>query len=239
MPVLSKYVNPGDRVDICLARQKGDENPQYRTRVFDVVSDDEIKLNMPMEGSRLVLLTTGREYEMCFFTSSGLFQCNGIVRDRYKSNNVFVVTLELTTGLRKFQRREYYRLNCILEMKCTELDENQEKQFNENVEFLDADVVMENGIIVDISGGGIRYISGRRFPKDTKVFFRFNLMVGARPVEFKVVGTILESELIPNRAGAYQNRVMFLKMGAEERECIIRYIFEEERKIRRKESGNS
>lgn len=240
MPVLTRFVKPGDRVDVSRAR-KGDnasrETPQYRTRVYDVVSDDVIKLNMPMEGSRLVLLNAGMEYELCFFTSSGLFQCYAVVTDRYKSNNVVVATLELSSGLRKFQRREYYRLNCVLDMKCTAIDAEQEMQFDNHVEFVGTDFVMKDGIIKDISGGGIRFVTKTFYPKDTKIYFSFSLNINKKPTEFRTLGVVLSSREIPDRPGEYENRVQFTSIKPDEREVIIRYIFEEERRIRRKENG--
>ena len=239
MPVLTKFINPGDKVDISKAHVSGNGDSegkkQHRTRVYDVVSDDEIKLNMPMDGMKLVLLTVGMEYELCFYTDNGLYQCNAVVRDRYKSNNVFVVTMELTTGLHKFQRREYYRLNCVLDMKCTELDEEERQSFSSPVEFLETDFTMDDGVIVDISGGGVRFVSKVMYEVGTTVLFSFNLGIGTKDVNFKLFGRILMSRPIENRTGDYENRVQFMDVPPEDREAIIRFIFEEERKIRRKE----
>ena len=239
MPVLSRFVKPGDRVDVSrISHGEGKDIPQYQTRVFDIVSDDDIKINMPMEGSKLVLLTIGMEYQLCFFTAAGLYQCTAVVKDRYKSNNIVVASLDLTSGLRKFQRREYYRLNCILDMKCTDINAQQELDFDNHVEFFDTDFVMKDGVIVDISGGGIRFVSKTHYERDTKIYFIFNLNIANRPMEFRTLGVILESKSIDNRPGEYENRVQFINIQADERETIIRYIFEEERKIRRKENGN-
>ncbi len=238
MPVLTSYVHPGDKVDVTINRTKDDggtEKRQLRTVVFDISSDDELKLNMPMDGGKLVLLSVGTEYELCFYTENGLFQCVAVVRERYKSNNVFVVAMELTQGLRKYQRREYYRLNCVLDMKCTEIDEDDVQRFSNRVEFLETDFTMQDGIIVDISGGGIRFLSRNRYETDMSIFFSFGLVVGGRDTDFMAVGRILVSEPLENRPGEYVNRVQFVNMGADDRESIIRYIFEEERRIRRKE----
>ncbi len=239
MPVLSRFVKPGDRVDVSRIRKNDSMDvTQYQTRVFDIVSDDEIKINMPMDGSRLILLTIGQEYQLCFFTSAGLYQCTAVVKDRYKSGNIVVASLELTGGLRKFQRREYFRLNCILDMKCTDIDAQQELDFDNHVEFFDTDFVMKDGVIVDISGGGIRFTSKVHYEPETKIYFVFYLNIANRPVEFKTLGIILQSRPIANRPGEFENRVQFVNMQADDRETIIRYIFEEERKMRRKENGN-
>lgn len=240
MAVLSKFVVPGDKVEIMpLRRAKTAEDiPHYMTRVYDVRSDDEIMLNMPFEDGRLVLLSVGAEYNLSFYTSQGLYQCDAVVKERYKSKNVFVVNFELTTALRKFQRREYFRLNCILDMNCTEVDQEAVSQFKNHVEFFGADFTMNNGTIVDISGGGIRFVSKVKYEKGTHMYFTFKLSIAGQDVEFKAIGKIIASEERQNRSGEFENRVQFVDVDSEDREIIIKYIFEEERKIRRKEKND-
>lgn len=236
MPVLTKLIGPGDKVDV-IWREKGSDGGkvQHRTRVFDVVSDDEIKLNMPIVGTKIVLLSIGVQYELCFYTATGLYQCYAEVKDRYKSNNVFVVSMELTTAVRRFQRREYYRLNTILDLKYAMLNEETYNLFmeDENNQAIGLDLIY--GIIVDISGGGVRFISKTEYKPGDKLFLNFSLNIGGKTVEFKTIGIVLDCNKVENKPGDYQNRVKYVKITNDSREKIIRYIFEEERKLRRKE----
>lgn len=237
MAVLSKFVVPGDKVElVSLKRGRNeDEIPHYVTRVYDVRNDDEVMLNMPMENGKLILLSVGAEYSLNFYTSQGLYQCDAVVTERYKSKNVFVVNMELITQLRKFQRREYYRLNCILDMNCKEISQEEIKEFSNHVEFFGADFTMNNGTIVDISGGGIRFVSKVKYEKNMHMYFNFKLEIAGQDVEFKTIGRIISSEKRENRADEFENRVQFVDVDSEDREVIIKYIFEEERKLRRKE----
>ncbi len=241
--MLTDYVIPGDKVE--LTDKKSEERVKngvverktYTSRVYDVISEDEIKVNMPMEGGHLILLPVDSEHDLCFYTKNGLYQCYARVTDRYKSNNVYILSMELTSPLRKFQRREYYRLNCILNMKCRTVDEEEYKQVSEmeDVQFVNTDLTLENGIIVDISGGGARFISGHPYEKDAKILFKFTL--DSR--EYEVIGKVLISNKLEGREGAFQNHVQFVNINDKERESIIRFIFEEERRIRKKERGTS
>lgn len=236
MPVLTKLIGPGDKVDVVSIQKNSDgEKVQHKTRVYDVVSDDEIKLNMPIVGTRIVLLSMGAQYELCFYTASGLYQCIAVVKDRYKSNNVFVVTLELTTAVRRFQRREYFRLNTVLDMKYAKLDEETYSKFSteEGAEATTLDT--QFGMIVDISGGGVRFVSKKQYEPGDKLFINFSLNIAGKPMEFHMIGLVLISAPIDNKPGDFQNRVKYIKISNDQREKIIRYIFEEERKIRRKE----
>ena len=245
--MLSDHVIPGDKVDLTEVKSEERiagsgviERKTYSSRVYDIVSEDEIQVNMPFIDGHIVLLEIGDDYDLCFYSGNGLYQCYARVTDRYKANNVYVLCLELTSPLRKFQRREYYRLNCILNMKCREVGDKEYddmKMKQNDVSFINTDLILEDGVIVDISGGGAKFISDRKFDRDTKILFMFNLNIGGRLTEYEVIGRIILSEEMEGRPGEYRNHVQFVNIKDRDREGIIRYIFEEERKIRRKESG--
>ena len=86
----------------------------YQSRVLQILSEDTLEISMPMEQTRLILLPVDSEYDMIFFEENSLYQCFARIIDRYKSNNVYVLVMELTSNLRKYQRREYYRFSCAL-----------------------------------------------------------------------------------------------------------------------------
>ena len=239
--MISKYVNVGDRVDIETVStdlsETQTERRIYRSQVFDIDSEDRIRVQMPIEQGRVVLIPVDEEYNLCFYTPSGLFQCLGRVAGRFKSDNIFVLEFDLTTDIRKYQRREYYRLNCVLNMKSTMITDNDVIHFDEKVHFIDTDLTFDNGTMVDISGGGARFISKVKYPKDSNIFFTFELYVNDALTSYKLIGRVLLSQEIQGRTGEYEHRVKFINIMNDDRESIIKYIFEEERKIRRREKG--
>ena len=54
---------------------------------------------------------------------------------------------------------------------------------------------------------------------------------------YSLVGRVLSVEELENRPGVYEHRVQYVNMDVDEREEIIKYIFNEERKNRHKEKG--
>lgn len=92
---------------------------------------------MPMEKTKIILLPVGAEYDLYFYTPNGVYQCRAKVADRGKKNNVFVLTMELTSNLSKDQRREFYRFSCALKMDSRALGE-------EEMELLERDGMMED-----------------------------------------------------------------------------------------------
>ena len=238
--MISKYINVGDRIDIEAIVRGTDtatEKKMYKSQVFDFESEDRIKIAMPMEQGRLILLPVDEEYNLCFYTPNGLYQCIGRVADRYKSDNIFVLVMDLVTDLRRYQRREYYRLNCVLDMKSTMINQQDVSSLSEKVHFIDTDLTFDNGTMVDISGGGARFSSRVKYPKDCNILFAFDLFVNDRLTSYKLLGKVLLSQEIEGRDGEYEHRIMFVNIMNDDRESIIKYIFEEERKIRRREKG--
>lgn len=240
--MISKYVSIGDKLDLETIEGLMDPemNPNlgkktYKSQIYDIVSEDQIKIAMPMEQGKVILLPVDGEYNVCFYTQTGLYQCLGRIIDRYKSDNVFVLVVELTTDLRKYQRREYYRLNCVLDMKSREVTEGDVGMFSERVRFVDTDITFNNGIVVDISGGGARFISKVRYPQGTNILFVFSLYVSGALNEYKLIGKVLLSEELENRDGEYEHRIQFVNIMNDDRESIIRYIFEEERRNRHRQ----
>lgn len=239
--MISKYLQVGNRLDIETIG-KTDENGEitrktYRSELYDIDSEDTIKIAMPMEQTKIILLPVDAQYSLCFYTANGLYQCVARVVDRYKSNALFVLVMELETDLQKYQRREYYRLNCVLDMKSRVLDESEKGSNSEKVEFLDTDLTFDNGTMVDISGGGARFISKVPYEIGSLIRFTFSLFVNGSMTEYKLVGKVLRSKPIENRDGQYEHRIQFVNMLNDDRESIIRYIFEEERRLRHRERG--
>ena len=246
--MISDYITPGDRVEVkalnpntVLAHIKSaadeyyDVTQTYRTRVYDLLSEDVVSIEMPTEKTKLILLPVGEDFDLCFYTAKGLYQCYARVRDRYKTSNVYILEMALTTNLRKFQRREYYRFNCVLDMKARGLSHDEEKQITEHeVEFIDTDMLLDDGVIVDISGGGARFISNSKYEVDSLILFKFKLDIDDSSRDYSLIGKVVASDR-PEARDSYENRIKFVGIKNKDRESIIKYIFEEERKIRQRQ----
>lgn len=239
--MISKILKPGDKLEISVISKERDEKGEpikktYTSELYEIVDDNKIHAAMPMEQMKVVLLPVGAEYNLCFYTSNGLYQCMGRVSERFKNNNLFVLSFEFTTGLKRYQRREYYRLNCSLEMKSKAI-EDYGKDENDRLIFMDTDLTFDDGVMVDISGGGARFISGASYEKGSLIRYNFSLFVSGELNEYNLVGKVINSRPLENRAGKYESRIQFIEIVQDERESIIKYIFEEERRIRHRERG--
>ena len=127
--MINKFIKEGDRVELTqvggkvrLAEDGSELRKQYYTKISAITSEDTLELLMPMEKTKLILLPIDAEYNVVVYTEGGLFQCFARVIDRYKADGMFFLAIELTSNLRKYQRREYYRFSCALEMCARNLE---------------------------------------------------------------------------------------------------------------------
>ncbi len=239
--MIEKYVHPGSRVDLQVVRrttQKGDKPEKtYATKIHDILSDDRMEVLMPMEQTKLILLPVEGVYEMYFYTEAGLYQCIGRIIDRYKSNNIYILLIELETNLRKYQRREYYRYSCALDMEARNLSE-EEIGGGENDDFkLAPGMPLKRSIVVDISGGGLRFVSEYKYEKGSHILCKYSLLVKGTVKEYEIVSEILDVRELENKPGSFEHRVRYVNVDSKEREEIIQFIFDEERRKRQKERG--
>lgn len=240
--MLSKLVLPGQKVELQSVDKRTEENTEavkkvYESRVYDVLTEDQLEIVMPMEKAKLILLPVDGEYDLSFYTDAGLYQCFVRILDRYKNNNVYVLVVELTSNLRKHQRREFYRFSCALEMSSRKLELEEVKAVERKEVYLVPGLPVKRSVIVDISGGGLRFVANHKYDIESLIYCTYHLLVGGKNKEYNLVGKILTVKEIESRPGTFEHRVQYINMNVDEREEIIRYIFEEERKHIRQEKG--
>jgi c-di-GMP-binding flagellar brake protein YcgR len=234
--MLTKYIEAGNKLEIQQVDRVKDTNEHkiYETKVYEVISDDRLEILMPMEQSKLILLPVDSEYDLCFTTINGLYQCFARVIDRYKENHIYLLLCELTSNLRKFQRREFYRLSCALNMESRPLEQEEVETFEQDHTLLSPGLPLRRSIVVDISGGGLRFVSNYAYETEMMLQCKYSLSIDGKFKEYDLVGKVLDVIESPNKPGVFEHRVQYVDIDTEDREEIIRFIFEEERKWRKK-----
>lgn len=214
--------------------KESEERKVYRTKVFDVLSEDQLEIMMPIEKGKVVLLQVDGEFDLCFYAENGLYQCYARVLDRYKSNNVYIVVMELTSNLRKHQRREFFRFDCALDMSSRLLEKAEVAAVEQGRSYLLSGRPSMQCVAVDISGGGIRFIADYRYERGSYICCSYTLNVKGQTKQYNLVGKVLSVRELEGKPGTFEHRIQYVNMDVDEREEIIRYIFEEERRQRHK-----
>ncbi len=240
--MIEKFISPGDKLElkstVSVVLPDGTEGVKtYRTSVYDILDDGRLALVMPMEKAKLVLLPVDGEYDVCFFSHGGVYRAGVRIVGRQKISGVYVMIAEMISNLHKYQRREYYRFNCVIDMRAREMTRQETDAFSKGHTCLISENDMTRGVIVDISGGGARFVSRQKFNEDSLILMSFNLPIMESDRPFLLAAKVIYSGGIENRENEYENRVKFEFIDTAAREEIIKYIFDEERKIRKNGKG--
>lgn len=234
--MLSKFISVGDKIELQAVGKWTEEQPAdggklYMSRVHEILSEDTMEIVMPMEKTKLILLPVDGEFDLVIYGETGLYQCFARIVDRYKSNNVYLLAVELTSNLRKHQRREYYRFSCALEMCARNLESTEVEAIENKMPYvLTPGLPLKQSVIVDISGGGLRFLSSQRYEPDSLLYISYYLIKDGGKKKYEIIGKVLSARKLENRQNTFEHRVQYVNMDSNVREEIIKYIFEEERK---------
>lgn len=233
----SEVLRPGERVDLEMIPAFGEteeEKKYYITKIYEIPDDDHIDVLMPMEKTKLLLLEADTEFQAFFYGRKGIYTCGARVAERYREEQFVVASLEITSELKKQQRREYYRYSCVIGMNTRRLTDEEMVQYEttKNSDLLGQPE--DKSVIVDISGGGIRFVTPMAYEKGDLVYCRFLLSTGEQQKIYSCVVKILNSQPVGNHTKNVEYRGEFRYLDDRKREAIIHYIFEEERRMRRR-----
>ncbi|MBQ9767899.1 MAG: PilZ domain-containing protein [Lachnospiraceae bacterium] len=229
------------------------EETVYVSRYLYEKSADEAVVAMPVKAGSVITLEPGEAFQVCFYTSKGLYQCQAMVSDRFYEDGLPVAVIKFRSEFEKLQRRQYYRMECLLNLNFRVVDEeeldellweksnamgltvSEEEELTEKEETTAARYY--EGVALDISGGGVRFNSQFQAQSGDTIALKIAFLSPDAMKLQLLFAKVLTVIPVPNRNGLFEHRVQFTHITNAERESIIRYIFLEERKRRKKESG--
>ena len=211
-------INPmGDLVDV------------YQSEVVLITDKDELKLaiSLPESSSKLLKLSDNTRYQLLIqVTNSGCQFTAEFIRYVRHNEEVLAEFRMLDTG-RFVQKRGFFRFTCLIDMEFLSLD------------FLGDPVTMRlyeagymptmGGIIRDIGGGGIRFISNA----DLDLQFQIEFYIPLAQESLKIKGAVMNKQNMENSEFKYQYRASFADISDTDKEKIIQFIFKEQRKQRK------
>lgn len=243
--MLSDTVKSGDKIKIIFI--EGEENREreasYNSRIVEIMDSNRIKASMPIVNGKYVVLDSLKQYNIEFITKKGMFECQARIVRRFKEKMKFFVVFEIMSELEKLQRREFYRLECVFDIKYRRsLEGNIYAKENED----DQEVALgyekrktpwHAAIVTNISGGGARFNSREALRKGENVLLKMHLKFDDGEGDYEIPAKVIHSAEVPNRPDIFEARVQFTDITTKDREAVIRFVFDEERRIRRRKKG--
>lgn len=244
--MVSNVLRPGDKVEIRILQQiekqkeTGEIPHIYKSRVQELNDDGTIDILMPMEEGKYILLHLGVRFEFVFYSGGNLYKGIGTIQERFKSNNIYMLRIGMKTPLSKLQRREYYRFSCVLEFKYyhitgEQMEMKKEEDILDSLRDEDFFKKEKKGMILDISGGGARFVCDEAVEKGEYLLSVLHLVNEKMDKVYYIRSRVLTSTKLEAPEPKFEHRMEFVNVNNHTREDIIRYIFEEERRLRSSE----
>ena len=233
-------IKPGDKIDIKHLHQNNQNT--YMSGVYDVLEANKIEISIPTFDGKMILFPNGTEFQFYFYSAKSIYTCEAVVLDRYKRGNFLLLLVQLTTPVKKFQRREFYRLECLIDFAYYKIT-NEIAKLETTEDLLDEiskpDYYAEQRLArtKDLSGGGARFITSEPLDIGTKLLVVLPLSNSKVDRKFYLVTEIVSCEPVENMKGRWIVRGRFEYKNKKERDMIVQYVFEEDRMLRKKENG--
>ena len=214
----------------------------YISQFVQWEKDNVASIVVPTYKGHFLPVTIDAIYELHFLAKSGLYRCRGKVISRGKVGNIATAIVKIISDLEKVQRRQYYRMSCLMPMYYSLLDDSYKEIYKEKKKGLsleqrediasklaNQEFTFQKGIVLDISGGGLRFNSKEKQKAGDVYLLQPELPeVLSRKISY-LLGRIVSCKLLSEVPLLYDNRVSFVGLTTSERDEIISYIFKEER----------
>lgn len=214
---LELYDNSGERLEPTLVSE------------FEWLETESVAvIAAPIFEGKVVPLQINSVMNIYFIKKDGglnnLYKFNAIILSRDVSENLHILTVEKQGDIVKVQRRNYFRLDCFAEVKYRVVGESEDEAEKESS--------YVRTLASNLSGGGISLMLEEKIEPgsilECEMFSDQMRMVKfyGRVVRFEDTG----------REGKYRYEagIAYIEINDNDRETIVRYIFDEQRKLLKK-----
>ena len=140
----------GDRLEIKL-KKEGALGKVYVSQVESIIDGRNLLAHVPISYGQAVKLPPVEVYALVFFTDKGMLGFDAVIAEFMREDGFNLVKFKLTTDGERMQRRDFFRFNCLLPVGIAKVSDDPSVQSNIRD--------MAEGIIRDVGGGGIRFVS--------------------------------------------------------------------------------
>ena len=215
----------GIKLELEVVNSLGDRIGQvYISQLMDILDESNIVIAAPIHESRLMLITPGTKIRIVLLDSKhGLVSLNGAISLRERKENIICLHAKMEQGFEKIQRRNYYRLDCILNALYSIYEGDPAK---DQGEFVPAEKPLK-ALTKNISGNGACIVTLEEVPKGTYIHLTIHPTggLGIRAFAKVIRCTLLEGL----REKKYELGLYLVKISPKDQEALVKFIFDQQR----------
>lgn len=213
----SSQLKIGDKIEIIKINNR---KYRYKSQILDILDEKKYIISGPIRRSTIIHISVNTILKLKYYQEGkGKYVFNALVTDK-NEKGIYNLTVERLEDITRIQERDYFRLSLPLNViKRFEINDKDEEL-----------AVEETCITKDISGGGARIFSNYKHRVGEKM--QLSVYIGKK--ELILFGVVVGAYDSTNDDYNYEIGVKFYNIDEVDRDIIVKYIFEQQRKLRRK-----
>jgi len=214
------FLNVGQKIDVEVPDEfSEDSSKTLRSQVLDIIDDDTFMVAAPFYKGNYHNLHKNAVYKFLFgYEDKGLYYFSGVITDSGKNNQALYFIVKKITPFEKYQRRYFYRLRHIIEVKYRKISKSL-KDFEMASKF-------NKGLTKDISGSGLCIVTDENFSVSDMLEVILPIDGEELVLECRVIRSAVKNygSVKKHEIGlAYEN------ISEKDRYKIVKYIFTQQR----------
>ena len=202
-----------------------DMSYSHNTRLEEFLSEKEAIILAPISNGNVVKLSYNMKYYIIFKTKKGIFKNTMKILSYDVKGSIPLIKIKLLEETQKIQRRASYRLNIGLDFDFDVVEDVSEETLKND------DVLLSKGRTVDISSGGIKFVSN----EDLEEGGYIKVLINIDKIFVVTIGSIIHKEkLDPTGEYIYSYKCRFENIPKRYSEDLSKYIFDVQRDLSKK-----
>lgn len=219
----------GTKLEIELINSAGEKIGQtFISQIMDITDSTNIVVAAPMFESKIAFIPTGEKIRLIFIHDKyGLVSFIGTIYKKEKYDNLVGFRISVDTELQKIQRRNYFRLDYVLDVQYRTFQFDLKGQG-----ILKITSTYKKALTRNISGCGACIVTEEEIPKDSGI----ELVIALDPantinVLCKIVRlTVIEQE----RGKKYEYGLYFIDIPQKHQNAIVKFVFDQQKLMAKK-----
>lgn len=202
------HIKAGQRAEISFKNDDGKKRT-LAAEVEAVLNNKEVLVLIPVTGKSMAELPAKGGYEAKFYVNGNILAFDVSVTEHLQTDGMYLTKLRMDSAGERIKMRKSYRIGCSVKFNFT-LGKTDGKDKDS--------AVSHEGIIKDLSGGGMSFVTDLKLEKDAPIFADFIFDDEHITVLCRATGGSKESE------GKYLCRCRFVGLSDIELEKISKFI---------------
>lgn len=191
------------------------EDQYFKSNIEDI-EEETLAISIPIKEGQYLPLRRGERLEVIYYLEDERYKFNSVVQGR-RIDGIPVILISKPKNLELIQRRKFVRVPLLSQIKCSRLDKSMDnKSLNQHEA---SNGISANGIVLDLSGGGMKIKLKEELNLNDKVLINLNI----EDEELALNGEVVRVELMEDKDYLYG--VNFIEIDNRTTEKLIRYIF--------------